>query len=512
MENKFNLLKLINFLHQALVFTQEVRTIIKLDCDEAMYCLKPWSTQASSQEEINQDVCTCLKPEIEIEEIAVGISKTLVQTQQLREKVALNLKGQNMKCLNLYKYFKGTDSKKQKNIRNTNENSENVGSRYDFNVTTKPSMQDTSIAKESQNKIAQKSVHVIQDKKTKNDKKSAIQPRKLTENKNFLAINKKNIKNIRVVKQRADINYKLEHKSSSTATESKSNKLSEKPSTSSTSELKNLIQKVSSKPNVLSSEHSIKCPLHNNIIPQSINKQNSITTTIVDSFNVTDIPEEIIKPLKVYHRYLNIQFSEKLYNEKRHKVFYKFLVELKETDNIVQKLVHKNYIITPLLEFISLYQTIFSENLGLSNLIDVKTIYTELSSTWKMYETKEFNSINVFNNDVWKTSYAPPNTMEYISNGIWNLSCIKNIEEMSKLYCIQYTNRTQLLSFFDVLQQLQCTKYYEDLINIIAQEILPNMKICFNPTQLEYIKIYKMFSILHQGLNPKIPVLVRTDK
>lgn len=57
----FNLSKLIKFLHRTLILTEEVKTILKANCEEAMYCLKPWCVEVNSQQEVNKDVCTCLK-------------------------------------------------------------------------------------------------------------------------------------------------------------------------------------------------------------------------------------------------------------------------------------------------------------------------------------------------------------------------------------------------------------------------------------------------------------------
>lgn len=78
--------------------------------------------------------------------------------------------------------------------------------------------------------------------------------------------------------------------------------------------------------------------------------------------------------------------------------------------------------------------------------------------------------------------------------------------------CICYTNKNCLLSFFELLQQLQHIHYSRSLIAKLLKEVLPNMKMFFDSTQSEYVKMYKMIYILYQGLNPKIPILVSTNK
>lgn len=57
----FNLSKLIKFLHRTLILTEEVKTILKANCEEAMYCLQPWCVEVNPQQEVNKSICTCLK-------------------------------------------------------------------------------------------------------------------------------------------------------------------------------------------------------------------------------------------------------------------------------------------------------------------------------------------------------------------------------------------------------------------------------------------------------------------
>ena len=111
--------------------------------------------------------------------------------------------------------------------------------------------------------------------------------------------------------------------------QSKCIKFDERNSAASTSELKNLIQKMTIKSDdcTLSNKCNIKCPLHENKISQYTCEQNLTVKTFVDCLNTTDIPEEIIKSLKVYHKYLNTEYTEKSFNEKQQKELHTFLVE-----------------------------------------------------------------------------------------------------------------------------------------------------------------------------------------
>ncbi|XP_043514858.1 uncharacterized protein LOC122531193 [Frieseomelitta varia] len=164
-----------------------------------------------------------------------------------------------------------------------------------------------------------------------------------------------------------------------------------------------------------------------------------------------------------------------------------------------------------LFKFVSLFQYLFSKTMKI-HFEDIRSLYTELSSPWKMYELKEFKNKQILRNDTYRIPHTTSNMKGYMSNGIWNSFYNKNLEGMSKICCIRYTSKEQLLLFSDIMQQFQHIQYYNDLIKIIAEDILPNANAFLNYTQSEYVKIYKMISILYQGLNPKIPILVRTDK
>lgn len=86
-----------------------------------------------------------------------------------------------------------------------------------------------------------------------------------------------------------------------------------------------------------------KCPLHENAISQCTSDQKIIIGTIIDNFNRNNISEEIIKSLKIYHTYLNIDFTKKLFIQKHQKILHIFLIEFnkmvsKYTYNIINNI------------------------------------------------------------------------------------------------------------------------------------------------------------------------------
>lgn len=83
---------------------------------------------------------------------------------------------------------------------------------------------------------------------------------------------------------------------------------------------------------------------------------------------------------------------------------------------------------------------------------------------------------------------------------------------MSGTCCISYNNIAQLSSFLEVLQQFQQTEYLNTMIEILLHDVIPKVMYYFKPTDAAYLQIYKMINILSQGLNPKHPVLVKTEE
>ncbi|XP_015431260.1 PREDICTED: uncharacterized protein LOC107187631 [Dufourea novaeangliae] len=437
MEQTYDLLALNKFLLQTLAFTEEVKHILKSDCEEAIFSLKPWCKKIIVKQEDAANACTCFKSEIEVEEIAAGISRTLLQTQQLREKLSLNvIKEKNhLKQPNLSKIYNphafGDGRKKEDKTLSTSNN------------------KLPTVAAKNENKNTDK---------TKNSTKQLAAHSKFVRNKNFLAINKRNIKTIPEVKKHKNINQKLDNnsKSSCSITKTECLRFDNRSSTASPNELKNLIERLSSQSSnsTLSNKEDAKCPIHGTVPSQVVYKQSFITMDVIDSINTFNIPGDIIKPLKAYHTYLNTKFSDKpLDNGKRQKMLNTFLTEF-----------------------------------------------------------NKMNNLQIRKSDVQKTFiYNDSDMAGWMSNGIWNLFYTRYFEGISKVQCIQYTSRNQLLSFFEMTQQLQQIQYVKDLVDIISEEILPSITVSFDSAKPEYIKIYKMICILCQGLNPKIPVLVRTD-
>ncbi|XP_076639711.1 uncharacterized protein LOC143351747 [Colletes latitarsis] len=498
MEQIINFSALNKFLHQTLIFTEEVKNVLQSNCNEAIFCLKPWHKEIITKQDISNNACICSKSENGIEEIAAGISRALLQTQQLREKISLKVTKEE-------KFFKQPTISEIYNPRAID----------DEEIKT---LQNLRVSNNKLHSIEKKNT-IKNNEKTKNDNKQSITNKKeLTRNTNFLVRNKCNIKNTKEIKKLKNTNHKLENNSklSSSIKKVKGMEFDNRSTSTSTNELKNLIHKVSSESNnyTFSNADSAMCPLHGNIASQVKYEQSFITMDVVDSLNAFNIPGEIIKSLKTYHTYLNIEFSEKsVGNGKRQKMLNIFLIEFNKMDKIVQdKLIEKTHDASLLTKFISLLKNLFIEEITISNLVNIKKVYTELNCMWKMYDAKKSIDLHIWKSNIQEVLfYNNFDISEWMSNGIWNFVYTNNFEGMSRVQCICYKNKKQLLLFFEMIQQLQQIQYFKDLIKILSEDLLPSMIMFFDFTKPEYVKIYKMICILHQGLNPKVPILVRTD-
>lgn len=74
--------------------------------------------------------------------------------------------------------------------------------------------------------------------------------------------------------------------------------------------------------------NNAKCSVLGTVTSQVIYEQSFITMGVIDSLNAFNIPGGIIKSLKAYHTYLDIEFSEKsIDNGKRQKMLNIFLIQ-----------------------------------------------------------------------------------------------------------------------------------------------------------------------------------------
>ncbi|KAL0103410.1 hypothetical protein PUN28_017583 [Cardiocondyla obscurior] len=170
-------------------------------------------------------------------------------------------------------------------------------------------------------------------------------------------------------------------------------------------------------------------------------------------------------------------------------------------------LLEESHLFSKATKSIVAFNSFFNEDLDLNRSINTEIASTKPGVSVKQSENKNITEPitgNVFNSNF---SLA----RGWMLNGIWNVSCLEHFKSFSKAYSIRYCNKKQFLLLYEAIQKLQRTKYLNTLIQIILRDVIPTIKSNFGPTSSEFAQAYKTLFILQQGLNPEVPVLVKTD-
>lgn len=61
MDRTLNLLNLYELLHNTLLITEEVKEILRRDCNQAAFVLKPWQMKTVVEKRIDESTCSCKK-------------------------------------------------------------------------------------------------------------------------------------------------------------------------------------------------------------------------------------------------------------------------------------------------------------------------------------------------------------------------------------------------------------------------------------------------------------------
>lgn len=505
MDRTLNLSDLYELLHDAFLITEEVKEILRRDCDEAAFVLKPWQVKTLVERRADESICNCKKNENEAEEIAAGIGRAIVLAQELREKLKLNvasrkkaLRKDTLENIYLSNPASTSDRKKVSKSNITMQKSNAAKSLDCKRSNALQNDKETSVA-------ARKSVGGTRrcdtvektQSKMSSSAKIAGKPQK---GKNFILENKLNVKKISSAnKLQAGDNR-----------DTPQNSRKFLPPEASAAELSDLIHKMtrqSTESTSTSLPENIKndCPLHGNNLRQSVQEQ-IVAIDVVEALRYFNVPNEIVKVLRTYHAFLKTDADDLSdTKEDRHKKSVDTFLKEFEAMNITMQdyLLEEPHLLNKAAKSITAFSRIFTEDLDSSQFNETKIASAELGAS--------FNSIRNIAKPITKDPCDLSLTRAWMSNGIWNISCMEHFKNFSKAYNIRYCNKKQLLSLCEAIQKLQRTKYLNTLIQIILRDVIPAVKSNVDPASAEYAQAYKTIFILHQGLNPEVPVLVRTD-
>lgn len=515
MSQNFELSSLYDYICRALTFTEAVRATLEFECAEAKFALKPWHIKTVITKEIDKNTCICdeISSENEAETISEEIGRAILQAQKLRETLSYNILKQekNIKEPNLRNiYASKVLSLDKTKLHNTDYKSCKIRT---AKSSIKPKIKPNNDTKETQNVI--KTVSTSTTNKTtqalsKNKKVSDINvtaaDTKQKGKKNFLVTNKLNIKKIKPTRAYND-KKKEEIRNNPSFNNSK---IKQVVCAASTSELTKLIEKISSSSFKKMSMSSINtsCPLHGENGAEFIEEVGIQSLSIVDALYKLDIPKDILKVLRKYHSYLRFERTKKTVNTLQHQKATSFLKEFDKMNETTQGYFVSDNILNLTMQSISVFEKVYS---GIIQDEQITNLEKELESFYKIHKIKEFYTDSIKNAELLNTPLKYSEIAGWISNGIWNSTCIEDLHGISKICCIKYNNLTQLSSFLTILQQFQQTKYFNTIIEILLHDVIPKTIHFFKPTDAAYLQIYKMVNILSQGLNPKSPVFVKTE-
>ncbi|XP_011861494.1 PREDICTED: uncharacterized protein LOC105558427 [Vollenhovia emeryi] len=500
-----NLSGLYELLRNTLLITEEVKEIMRRDCDEAAFVLKPWQVKIIVEKRTDEGICNCKKNEAEAKEIAAGISRAIILAQELREKLKLNVASKKRVLRkdtveNIYLSNPVSISDRRKILKsNITTRNANTAKSSDCKRLSAP-RNNRAASVVTRKSVCTKQSNAVDKIQSKiSSAKVSGRPKK---GKNFILENKLNVKKISSANK--------PQVSGSNPNDIPQNSRKSLPPEASAAELSNLIHKMtrqSTKSASISFPDNIKddCPLHGNNAPQSVQEQIA-AIDVVEALRHFNVPNDIVKVLRVYHAFLKTEMDNLSdTKEDRYKRSVDTFLKEFETMNIVMQdyLLEEPQLLNETAKSITAFSSIFSENL---DSIQSNDKITELGASFKQYDMK-----NIAEPITKNPPCNFPLAEGWMSNGIWNVSCMAHFQNFSRAYNIKYCNKKQLLSLYEAIQKLQRTKYLNIWIQIILRDVIPTIKSNLEPTSAEYAQAYKTMFILYQGLNPKVPVLVKTD-
>jgi len=197
---------LYTLLQDTLLITEKVKEILKRNCDEATFVLKPWQVKTIIERQANETICTCTKvcaSQNETEEITVGISRTIILAQELREKLKFNVGTKkkplrkdtieniylsNSASINDFKKLSRTNIATQKADTAKNANHKKANTSQNDNAATMRSLPHNLISSSKQR------ASYVTDKKQSNALLKGVTTK--SKGKNFILENKLNIRKI----------------------------------------------------------------------------------------------------------------------------------------------------------------------------------------------------------------------------------------------------------------------------------------------------------------------------
>ncbi|KAL7302806.1 hypothetical protein TKK_0004845 [Trichogramma kaykai] len=600
---------LASFVDSMLRATELTKKTLQMECEEAKFALKPWPIESTVVRQLDRNVCTCdpITTDEKAEEIAAEIGRTLLHSQQLREKLAANLlrERQNARkqpsTTEIYSSSMSQSSYHGNRpaaaapapvprtrlptaaaapINNNKENSRPAPAPRRSISQARGGNTGPNQARPAQRRPRNRSASSA--RRPAQQQSTALEPSR----DNVLA----QITGYRAAPTKPQTNFILANKRSAASTASRSTaeksygSLGPPPPTISAAKSHGDLRKIPSSTGVKSRARSVKnlpkadnndkaapttprgsdevetlaelnrlikrfateadassellrqnCPLHADNATGCIEERVVSHVDAVEGLDRYGVPSPLLKCLKIYHAYVrselnqgnngngagggggddddlrngNVNVNVKDRHQQQDDRFLARFEAAARRKSPARFSTHRLL----LDELAALFGETFRPGVTQHEVKSIKSRFIELDPWYNECSIKtQIGHIQLHKPD---QSDLPreitADAKNWMSNGVWNFACIPMLSGVFGTHCLRYSERSHLLLFQDFVQKLQRKVYESQLIDLFVASLVP--KICrgLEPSSPEYALAYKLMIAMVQVLNPRLPVLAKTD-
>ncbi|XP_033231746.1 uncharacterized protein LOC117182750 [Belonocnema kinseyi] len=330
-----------NFVQRVIVLSEETKSVLQSDCDEARFALKSWPNEATVHKEMDK-ICTCNATELDDQLQINDIDRSILQRQELKEKLKTNLLRERSRTRK--PDVREIYMPKSKSLTRSKRSSSKSQSRLESRQESRSKITSEKISDENNpRETKQRSSSSIRQIEV-GSKSSSMVNKKLPQlSRNGSKVN---------LKTGSQTNYVLANKQNfikNKKPSEKNNLLPPLVRTDSTISDEFIKMQIQNPPKIIDER-----PLRNGNCSFHGNNANTKTVRSVDAVEGLDrhgVPSSLVKVLKVYHSYLKIHHSETESRDKRSKeASAKFLIEFNNMCSQREQTISKSEKIPPLVK------------------------------------------------------------------------------------------------------------------------------------------------------------------
>ncbi|KAJ8687888.1 hypothetical protein QAD02_023683 [Eretmocerus hayati] len=550
-DESFSLQELYDFICHILATTEETKKTLQAECDEARFALKPWPIETMVLKQLDKNTCTC-EETLCPDEIAADIGRTLLRSAQLREKLADKLRRERQAARkpDLQQIYAPTAQSKPRLARkllpnlNNDKNhsiSNHEGRKNGLARSHSVSRQPAKFKTPRSSSLARPEKSAVENQQNHNNNHHPIPPHlrssvpvppSRAERKpatNFILANKLSVRSRSTSKNNVGEDDELANRRRlcksthdldrlENADPSNNNKASltsiRSDEVETLSELDRLIKKFSIESTANSSELRKNCPIHAENAATTIEEKIISSVDAIEGLDRFGVPPQMVKILKTYHNYIRAEVLQETQtsSRKNQEAAANFMNNF-ERINKKRTLLNDNKYQNLIDGYSSIFADCRKPNLKHQDIKALKLKFINLESRFNECNVKKTAGQITFvrSNPDESSGTFSVDMKNWISNGIWNYFCVSDLKGFFGSHCTRYSDRAQLVSFYDFVQKIQRNVYEIELINVLLRLVLPKLRELFDPCSQEFINLYKMIVTIAQIVNPKVPILPKAE-